>query len=553
MPTFNIAAGIKSRNHQVPAGSVVTVTPVPGGSALVEYTIANDTSVANNTAVWSQWPKGTVGAATSDYANDPLWVRVTASGGAAVLNIEYTPAQLAQDPYRRDWASSVLNAGIPGVSSDGKYAYVGQVLTAVPPTGVLPSGFQWYRDTGSGPIAISGATSVTYTRTSSDVPVIAGPNISISVVVTSSQTMSTASVSYPPLPGDMYARFRSAMAAAAAGTGYARAGVFGDSTSAGYGAVGATPVRAETPAVYLKTALAAIQNAPVVASNFIADQSFSATNGVSVFTFDNRLSQPDGASYASENATKTVAGSVIRNSGNTGRMGFLPEIPVDTFDVYYPVNPGLSNFSLARTGATTINVSPAGTTATAKVTLNSPLDGTNPLYFSGTGSYLIGADAYNSAVKSIRVLGLGWAGGKMSDWIANTNGFDPLPALNALGLDLVVIRPGINDYVNGTAVATFKTQLGILVDSAIAAGTNVVLATFYPSKTNQAPQATQDTFAQAIRDVAAARGLKVRDTYAAWGTWVAANALGYMFDDLHPNKVGYQAEATALAAFIKAL
>lgn len=83
------------------------------------------------------------------------------------------------------------------ISSTGNLA-VGQVLTAVAPTGTIPSGFQWYRDTGAGPIAISGATGPTYTRTSSDVAVFGGNPVSITVAITSSQFMSSATVSYPP-------------------------------------------------------------------------------------------------------------------------------------------------------------------------------------------------------------------------------------------------------------------------------------------------------------------------------------------------------------------
>lgn len=197
MPTYNIAAGIRSRNHKAPAGSIVTVTPAPGSAAFVEYTTATDAAVANNTATWAQWPKGEVGAATSDIANDEAWIRVTAIGGAAVLGIDYTPSQALQEPLRKDWFSQIINAGQGTISSSGATA-VGQVLTAVAPTGVLASGYQWYRDTGAGPVAISGATGATYTRVSADVPVIGGTSIAITVVITSSQTMSTANTAYPP-------------------------------------------------------------------------------------------------------------------------------------------------------------------------------------------------------------------------------------------------------------------------------------------------------------------------------------------------------------------
>lgn len=201
MPTYTIAAGIRSRNHQAPNGTIVTVTPTPGSTALVEYSVGTDAAVANGVATWSQWPKGEVGVATSDIANDIVWLRITALGGAAVLNLDYTPSNSSTEPLRKDWASQVINTtGQPNISSVGAVA-IGQVLTAVPPAGVLASGYQWYRDTGSGPVVISGATGPTYTRVSADVPAAGGTPITINVVITSSQTMSFGNVAYPASAG----------------------------------------------------------------------------------------------------------------------------------------------------------------------------------------------------------------------------------------------------------------------------------------------------------------------------------------------------------------
>lgn len=359
-------------------------------------------------------------------------------------------------------------------------------------------------------------------------------------------------------PDPAYATWRAKLAGAQAGTNYVRAGLLGDSTTGGARALGpaANAVRTESAVVYLKEQLTLVQGVPVVATSWIGDQSFGVTNTLTSYAYDARQSQPDGAGYAYTNPSpRTVAGSMMFNSTNGNRFGFLPELPVDTFEVYSATNTTLGSFNLSRVGSSTVLVNEAGTSGVLKTVFTGPLSGTDAIYAArvSAGTYLIGMDAYNSSIKSIRLFGMGWSGGKMSDLIASATGFDPLPALIALHLDLVLIRMGINDGVVGTAPATYKAQLGTLVDALIADGTNVVLATHYPSNFASASQAVQDAIAQATREVATARGLRVIDTYATWGSWTAANALGDMSDNLHPNKQGYTKAAAETAAFLLTL
>jgi hypothetical protein len=343
-----------------------------------------------------------------------------------------------------------------------------------------------------------------------------------------------------------YTRFKTAMAAVAAATGYCRVGLLGDSTTGGARALGpaANAVRTESPVVYLKDRFNAVQARPTIASSWVGDQSFGVTNTLSPYAYDTRMTSPDGVGWTyTSPSPRTVAGSMMFNPANdTKRFGFLPEVPVDTIDVYYPLNTTLGAFTLARVGGSTVPVSQVGTNGTQKATFTGTLNSVDPLYAqrtSSTGSaYIYAMDAYNSAIKSVRLYGMGWSGGKVADWILTVNGFDPLPALLSLNLDLVFIRPGINDAVAGTAPATFKAQLVTLVDALLAAGTNVVLATQYPSNVASASQAVQNALAQQVRDVASERGLALQDTHAEWVDWTTANSLGDMADNLHANKQG---------------
>lgn len=103
MPVITVPAGVTSRPHSVPAGSIVKVSPAAGASAIVEYTNSSASSVANGVAAWSPWPKGPVSAETSDRVNNPVNLRVTAVGGAVTLDTENTPSADKLTPFRADW------------------------------------------------------------------------------------------------------------------------------------------------------------------------------------------------------------------------------------------------------------------------------------------------------------------------------------------------------------------------------------------------------------------------------------------------------------------
>jgi len=361
------------------------------------------------------------------------------------------------------------------------------------------------------------------------------------------------SVTTPPDPS--YTKTRAQLAAVSGGTGYARFAVMGDSTVAGFGSTGATPNRSGAVVVGLKAALRATQSRPVLSTSYIGDQSFFVTNGIAAHTVDSRLSAPDGTGYTAQ-TTRCAGGSMLANSLNANRLGFLAEDPVDTFDIYYARNAGLGSTKVNRVGSVQGTFNGAGTpSATLKYTYSTVLGSTDPLYFAinSGNSFISGIDAYDSTTKSVRLFGIGWSGGRVADWIANVNGFDPFPSLLAMQLDLVVLRVGTNDARTNSGLAAFSTNLTTLVDALIAGGTNVAIATHFPFDPAVASQAQQDSYVQAARDVATSRSLRVFDTYARIGTYANAVANGWMYDTLHPNASGYQIDTALMATFILSL
>lgn len=443
----------------------------------------------------------------------------------------------------------------------GSYV-VGQTLTATFPAGITGT-IQFTRTLTTTPFtktAISGAVasavnSLAYQVQQADV------GYSLGVDCTTTQAAAGGQV---PAFVASYARVQSALGAVSSGTGYAKIGLMGDSTMAGAkaGTAGAA-TRTITPTTLLRDQLLATQGRPVIASNWIGDQRYQVTNSISPYTFDTRFSQPDGSTFiATTGATPvSVAGSLMTNTANANRFGFLPEVATDTTDVYYAVNTTLGAFSITRNGGSTVQVNQAGTSGMGKTTYSSPLNSVDPIYLSRTsgGAYVVGMDSYNSAIKSIRLFGLGWSGGRAADWAGTTTGFDPLNGLLALELDLVVARFGTNDIsipgapTTSTDPTAYQASINKILDALAAAGTNVILATHYPMNTSVTSQAVQDTYAGYVRSIATARGLKLHDTYARVGTWSAGNTAGKYYDNLHPNAAGYQDDAAALAALVLTL
>lgn len=110
-----VPAGVTSRPHFASAGSIVKVSPPAGASAVVEYTSGSLAAISNGAATWAPWSKGTASIETSDYVGNPVYVRVTAVGGAVPLDVETSPSAALLAQFRPDW-------GLPSGSGGGSAA-----------------------------------------------------------------------------------------------------------------------------------------------------------------------------------------------------------------------------------------------------------------------------------------------------------------------------------------------------------------------------------------------------------------------------------------------
>jgi hypothetical protein len=91
---FQLASRQTSQPIAIAAGTVVAVTPAAGATALVEYTAGTIDQVNSGAATWTAWPYSTVLATTRDSITNGGFARVTASGGAVVVDI-HAPAEVS--------------------------------------------------------------------------------------------------------------------------------------------------------------------------------------------------------------------------------------------------------------------------------------------------------------------------------------------------------------------------------------------------------------------------------------------------------------------------
>lgn len=385
-----------------------------------------------------------------------------------------------------------------------------------------------------------------------------GPSISASGVSAQIQSAVTKNV---PVTGAgavssaSYSRLKAAAAKVKNGTANMRICRGGDSTELGSLSLGSgTPIagnRAVSPAVFFTAALNQ-SGLPANCDSFIGDGALKKTNATALGVYDTRITK---GTFDGSSTVLTAGGGTISDTAGTTPMNFLPLNPVDTVEVYYATNAGLGSFALSRTGdAANPTISQVGASGVGKYTFTGALGNVNGLNLARVsgGVYVIGEIAYNSAVKSIQVVPVSWSGGTTTDWTDSSTGFAALSAEVALAADFWLWRPGINEWNQSIPVATFQAKLDLLVSSLLV-GSDVALATPYPSRNTSFTLALQKTYVDAIFAVAAKYNLAVNDTWSKVASWEQGNAFGYYGDNLHPQRPLYQLAAESDANFVLSL
>lgn len=330
-------------------------------------------------------------------------------------------------------------------------------------------------------------------------------------------------------------KFRAAIAKTRGGTSNTNILCIGDSTTRGVGAgAGATaflngwPVR--IGASLTQAGLTSVQ------------QSFFGSGNVTLESNDSRLVKTGGA-YTAVNLT--LGGGILQETA-AATFAWTPTQTVTDFDVYYIKVGGGGSSTIAIDAGGTTALSHNGTSGVYKQNINTTL-GTHTLnwvWVSGT-CYLLGIDAYNSAVKTVQVWNAGQSGGKMVNLVDTTAGYSALNALHSLAPNLTIINVGINDWNALTDLNTWTSQYQTLINTALTVG-DVMLVTPVPSAISATPLSTQYLYVQKINDLARLNNLPLVDLWTRFTSYEIQNPLGMYFDTLHPNGPGYYDVGTAI-------
>lgn len=260
-------------------------------------------------------------------------------------------------------------------------------------------------------------------------------------------------------------------------------------------------------------------------------------------------------------STDTTGGRYFNCIVDGGTMVFTPGVTFDTIDLYYTNPFNTTTISIVVGGVTVATVlnnptPPTGQYMVVTIPLGSATSAVTIKNGGSTNSMrIVGIDAYTSGQNKLSLMGSGIPGGTASDW-AKTNTNDS--AATGLGVgawDFVFDELTINDSVAGTAIATFKSAHTVLYNKSVLGGGQ--FAFIVGNQTDPAggtSTATQDTYKQAVKDLAGTLGVPVIDMQdpAAFGTYADAVARGDMFNASHPLAVGYQRKAAVEMAFIQA-
>ena len=335
-------------------------------------------------------------------------------------------------------------------------------------------------------------------------------------------------------------KWRPKLAAVRAGTARAKVLCIGDSTS--YGS-GSTNGQINSWVSLVRQAL---------------DTNYApATNGLVIPKYQNGAGQSSSYLIAGSGWLTALQGWAGRSSyssgaATSGSLNYAPGFRCDRVDIYYinHSNPSFNavvNVNLNGSSIGTFDTAVGSGSNFAKVTMSftatdNPTIGLTRLGTGGS-TWIVGMEAYLSTSPAIGVGNAGIEGTATLQWQDDASTTSSLKALRLYAPDLSVIMLGVNDST-GTSKVDYKSRLTNIVKAAKESGDVMLMS---PVPTNDATRAANEAlYRDAAQEIATRYGCIFLDLFARWGTWAAANAKGYMFDDTHPNDAGYQDIKTAV-------
>lgn len=290
----------------------------------------------------------------------------------------------------------------------------------------------------------------------------------------------------------------------------------------------------------------------VVASNasWFGDAN-AAGDGKTLPQYDSRVTMGSGW-VATTNNTTVGHYAQSQQSGLTTTLGFTPGVEFDRIRVYYAEWSGSPEYTVNIGGSTiaTLNMDRAGAIAGTTYEDITCTLGTNPVNIVATGDWgsINGCYVYKSSVKQVTVINGGWWGVYSGDYAADANGWQPIDTIGVIAPDLSIVNVSGNDAMSGTAEATLKANLRIIIDACKATG-SVLVTSYPPVNPTIVSEAIQQTYNGYVHDVALEKEVAYLDfwTRPNWTSYAAANAAGFKdADGIHNTGTGYADLAQAL-------
>jgi len=263
--------------------------------------------------------------------------------------------------------------------------------------------------------------------------------------------------------------------------------------------------------------------------------------------------------------TPTVGSSPWRPSaslysGNVGGVGFLTADTTSVFAfqcsetqdhciIELPTNGGNGIIGWSIDGTTWHNIDlgafPAGITR-VDIALGASAAHLFRLRFTTSGNVpgFYSLNFYNSAVRRIRLLLMGYSGGTMANVVSTNFAFQ--------GAHLVNINNTINDRDAGTDATTYTNELTSIIAQAKAQGADVINENPNPSNDNTGGVATAN-FLSAMQTMVSSLDVPLIDLSSEYPTLTAWENAGFSFNNKHSNDAGYDYRATREVAVYREL
>jgi lysophospholipase L1-like esterase len=250
-------------------------------------------------------------------------------------------------------------------------------------------------------------------------------------------------------------------------------------------------------------------------------------------------------------------------------MVYAPPGSTDTFFVTYNQSSAAGSFTITFNGGSTFSYNGAGAAASATVNANGSqavmlgqITGLTPgthimtITNGSTGAIteIQCVEAWNSTVPTVLIRGAGRSGYTTTN-LAGTYGqqiwFDPIQGVNPV--DIHILKAGINDAPGGVSAATSQTNLETIYGQMTVYASDQLFVSMSPATIATTAIATQQTYRDAMKAVAAAHNAVFADSWQRYQDYGGADALqtgtkgAFYFDGLHPNALGILDEAKFIA------